>query len=579
MWGDKMDKIVKINYERWLNSPRVSNEDKETLRKMSEIERSDAFFKDLEFGTAGLRGVLGPGTNRMNEHVVKKATVAFGLYIKEKFKDGTKKGVALSHDNRHHSRDFTLEASKILNDMGIDTYIFDSLRPTPELSYAVRYQGCVGGIMITASHNPKEYNGYKVYDETGCQIVPLKIARLIEIIGELPDELSIAVPSVEEKGVEHTFAKDVDDTYVKLVEGIQINPDLNKKNFKIVYTPNHGTSYVNAMRVFKDLGYEVYPVLSQCDPDPDFSGTLSPNPEDPRSFIEPIKLAKKIDADLICMTDPDGDRVGLATKLSNGEYRLLTGNESAAILLDYILSERKKRGDLPKDGVVYNTVVTSSLGAKIATSYGVKTESFLTGFKYIGERIHHYEELGKGPEFLFGYEESYGCLIAPFVRDKDGIQAILMYCEMALFYHQKGFNLVDVYDSLAKRYGYYRSKLFNIYFNGEAGAKKMKEIMEEIEEHPLTSLLGNKIKYFEDYFKLQKKDLDNGKTYPIENLMVGDLVKFIFEDNTNIAIRPSGTEPKCKFYIEVVGKNEKDTEGVDEKYYEALLKRYKIDAQ
>lgn len=574
-----MDKIVKINYERWLNSPRVSNEDKETLRKMSEIERSDAFFKDLEFGTAGLRGVLGPGTNRMNEHVVKKATVAFGLYIKEKFKDGTKKGVALSHDNRHHSRDFTLEASKILNDMGIDTYIFDSLRPTPELSYAVRYQGCVGGIMITASHNPKEYNGYKVYDETGCQIVPLKIARLIEIIGELPDELSIAVPSVEEKGVEHTFAKDVDDTYVKLVEGIQINPDLNKKNFKIVYTPNHGTSYVNAMRVFKDLGYEVYPVLSQCDPDPDFSGTLSPNPEDPRSFIEPIKLAKKIDADLICMTDPDGDRVGLATKLSNGEYRLLTGNESAAILLDYILSERKKRGDLPKDGVVYNTVVTSSLGAKIATSYGVKTESFLTGFKYIGERIHHYEELGKGPEFLFGYEESYGCLIAPFVRDKDGIQAILMYCEMALFYHQKGFNLVDVYDSLAKRYGYYRSKLFNIYFNGEAGAKKMKEIMEEIEEHPLTSLLGNKIKYFEDYFKLQKKDLDNGKTYPIENLMVGDLVKFIFEDNTNIAIRPSGTEPKCKFYIEVVGKNEKDTEGVDEKYYEALLKRYKIDAQ
>jgi phosphoglucomutase len=574
-----MDKIVKTNYERWLNSPRVSNEDKETLRKMSETERSDAFFKDLEFGTAGLRGVLGPGTNRMNEHVVKKATVAFGLYIKEKFKDGTKKGAALSHDNRHHSRDFILEASKILNDMGIDTYIFDSLRPTPELSYAVRYQGCVGGIMITASHNPKEYNGYKVYDETGCQIVPSKIARLIEIIGELPDELSIDVPSVEEKGVEHIFAKDVDDTYVKLVEGIQINPDLNKKNFKIVYTPNHGTSYVNAMRVFKNLGYEVYPVLSQCDPDPDFSGTLSPNPEDPRSFIEPIKLAKKIDADLICMTDPDGDRVGLATKLPNGEYRLLTGNESAAILLDYILSERKKRGDLPKDGVVYNTIVTSSLGAKIATSYGVKTESFLTGFKYIGERIHHYEELGKGPEFIFGYEESYGCLIAPFVRDKDGIQAILMYCEMALFYHQKGLNLVDVYDSLAKRYGYYRSKLFNIYFKGEAGAKKMKEIMEEIEEYPLTSLLGNKVKYFEDYFKLQKKDLDNGKTYQIENLMVGDLVKFIFEDNTNIAIRPSGTEPKCKFYIEVVGKNEKDTEGVDEKYYEALLKRYKIDAQ
>ena len=426
------------NYERWLNSPVVSAEDKETLKKMNEAQIDDAFFQNIAFGTAGMRGILGPGTNRMNIFTIKKACVGFGLYLLKVFKENV--SCAISHDNRYMSREFTLECADILNKMGIKTYIFDSLRPTPELSYAVRVKKCSGGIMITASHNPKEDNGFKVYDEEGCQLVPSKIQLLLDIIASLPDELSVKVPEAKNKGENVILEKAVDDTYCALCESVQINPDLDKKNFKIVYTPNHGTSYVNAMRVFHDCGYDVHPVLSQCSPDPAFSGTLSPNPENPDAYIEPIKLAKKIDADLICMTDPDGDRVGLACKNKKGEYVLLTGNESAAILLDYIISERIKKGTLPKDPVVYNTVVSSSLGREICDSYGVKCESFLTGFKYIGDRIHYYEVHG-GPTFIFGYEESYGCLIKPFVRDKDGIQAILLYCEMALFYKLQGITL------------------------------------------------------------------------------------------------------------------------------------------
>ena len=571
-----MDNITLNNYNRWLNSPNVSEEDKETLKLMSQKEIDDAFFKDIEFGTGGMRGILGPGTNRMNNHIIKRVTIGFGLYLLEKYPEAKTMGVAISHDNRHYSREFTLLSSNILNQMGINTYIFDSLRPTPELSFAVRYQKCCGGIMITASHNPKEYNGYKVYDETGCQLVPDLAKRLIEIINSLPNELEVNVPADKISGKTYVFDNKIDDDYVKLVEKIQLNPQMEKTNFKIVYTPNHGTSYVNAMRVFKDCGYDVHPVLSQCMPDPDFKGTLSPNPEEAKSFIEPIKLAKEIDADLICMTDPDGDRVGLACKNKDGEYTLLTGNESAAILIDYILSQRKERNDLPLKGAIYNTVVTSSLGKKIAASYGVSTESFLTGFKYIGERIHHYEKEGNGPTFLFGYEESYGCLIAPFVRDKDGIQAILMYCEMALYYHKQGKNLVDVYNELGDRYGYHQAKLFNIYFKGSDGALMMQNIMKELEEHPFTKLCGNDVEYIENYFKLEGKNIITNETYKLINMPTGDLIKFIFKDGSSICVRPSGTEPKCKFYTEVIGKNKEELGNKNEEYYHALLDYYHI---
>lgn len=571
-----MDNKTLNNYNRWLESEVVSKEEKEILKSMTEKEIDDAFFKNIEFGTGGMRGILGPGINRLNTHIIKRVTIGFGLYLLEKYENAREMGVAISHDNRHMSREFTLLCVDIFNQMGINTFIFDSLRPTPELSYAVRYKNCCGGIMITASHNPKEYNGYKVYDETGCQLVPDQAKRLIEIIASLPNELDVTIPLYEKQGVNHIFDEKIDDDYVKLVKTVQVNPDLNKKGFKIVYTPNHGTSYVNAMRVFNECGYDVTPVLTQCNPDPDFSGTLSPNPEEAKSFIEPIKLAKEIGADLICMTDPDGDRVGLASKLPNGEYYLLTGNESAAILIDYLLSEKKKKGLLSKNGVIYNTVVTSVLGEKIAANYGVKTESFLTGFKYIGERIHHYEKLGNGPTFEFGYEESYGCLIKPFVRDKDGIQAILMYCEMALYYHLQGKNLLDVYFDLGKKYGYHQARLFNIYLKGSEGAQMMKNIMNELEEKPFKELLGNKVEKIENYFKLEGKNLLTNETYELKNLPLGDLIKFVFVDGTNICVRPSGTEPKCKFYIEVVAKNKEELDGINEKYYQALLDLYNI---
>ena len=568
-----MTETTHKNFERWMNSPNVSDEDKNILKSMSDAEIDDAFFQDIAFGTAGMRGILGPGTNRMNLFTVRKATVGFGKYLLKKYIG--KVSCAISHDNRYMSREFTLESARILNEMGIDTYIFDSLRPTPELSFAVRVQKCSGGIMITASHNPKEDNGYKVYDEEGCQLVPSKIKDLIEIIGTLGDELNVEVPTAKIRGKNNVFDKDIDDLYVTLCESVQVNPDLDKKDFKIVYTPNHGTSYVNAMRVFKDCGYDVHPVLSQCNPDPAFSGTKSPNPENAVSYEEPIKLAKQIDADLICMTDPDGDRVGLACKNRKGEYVLLTGNESAAILLDYIISERKAKGTLSKDPVVYNTVVSSMLGKEICDNYGVKCESFLTGFKYIGDRIHYYEVNG-GPTFIFGYEESYGCLIKPFVRDKDGIQAILLYCEMALWYKKHGLTLDEAYLKLGEKYGQHKAKLYNIYFKGSEGQSEMKAIMDELEKHPITSLLDNKVKVIENYFKLKRFNLDTKETTNIENLPTGDLIKFIFEDGSNICVRPSGTEPKCKFYIEVIDKDLETAEKRCDAYYKALTSLLKI---
>lgn len=568
-----MTETTHKNFERWMNSPNVSDEDKNILKSMSDAEIDDAFFQDIAFGTAGMRGILGPGTNRMNLFTVRKATVGFGKYLLKKYTG--KVSCAISHDNRFMSREFTLESARILNEMGIDTYIFDSLRPTPELSFAVRVQKCSGGIMITASHNPKEDNGYKVYDEEGCQLVPSKIKDLIEIISTLGDELNVEIPTAKIRGKNNVFDKDIDDLYVTLCESVQVNPDLDKKDFKIVYTPNHGTSYVNAMRVFKDCGYDVHPVLSQCNPDPAFSGTKSPNPENAVSYEEPIKLAKQIDADLICMTDPDGDRVGLACKNRKGEYVLLTGNESAAILLDYIISERKAKGNLPKDPVVYNTVVSSMLGKEICDNYGVKCESFLTGFKYIGDRIHYYEVNG-GPTFIFGYEESYGCLIKPFVRDKDGIQAILLYCEMALWYKKHGLTLDEAYLKLGEKYGQHKAKLYNIYFKGSEGQSEMKAIMDELEKHPITSLLDNKVKVIENYFKLKRFNLDTKETTTIENLPTGDLIKFIFEDGSNICVRPSGTEPKCKFYIEVIDKDLETAEKRCDAYYKALTSLLKI---
>ena len=547
-----MNELAERNFERWLNSPRLSDEEKQELLKMSDQEKDDAFFQNIEFGTAGMRGILGLGTNRMNVYTIKKATIAFALYLLEKFPNAKEAGVVISHDNRHMSREFTLLSSKILNEMGLETYIFDSLRPTPELSFAVRELHTVGGIMITASHNPKEYNGYKVYDENGAQLVPEKIKRLLEIIDEIPDELSINVKVDEHPGHETVLSHVIDDEYVELVESIQIHPELSKDDFKVVFTPNHGTSYLNGMRVFKELGYHVIPVTSQCDPDPDFKGTLSPNPEDKRAFIEPIKVAKAHDADLIVMNDPDGDRCGLACKMPDGEYRLFTGNESGALLIHYIMSERQKMGTMPKKGIMYDTIVTSDLGRKIARSFDVEVKSFLTGFKYIGNQLHYDEIMPNRPTFLFGYEESYGCLIKPFVRDKDGLQAILLYSEMALFYKKQGMSIYDALIKVQKEYGYHYDFVDSLYFEGSEGAAMMKKLMDDLHYHAPRAINGIKIIQIDDYLLQKSFDLIDNREKPL-GLDKSDVIKIFLADDSWIAVRPSGTEPKCKFYIEVVG--------------------------
>ena len=558
---------TKDNYLRWLNSAKVSEQDKEILRKMDQKEIDDAFFKDVEFGTAGMRGVLGPGTNRMNNFTVKKATVAFAKYLLELFPKAKDEGVVISHDNRHMSREFTLLSAETLNDFGIKTYIFDALRPTPELSFAVRYLKACAGIMITASHNPKQYNGYKVYDETGCQLVPDKIKRLLEIIASLPNELEVEYEVAKQRGENILLDNKVDDEYVRLVESIAINKDLDKSNFKVVFTPNHGTSYVNSMRIFKDLGYRIYPVMSQVDPDPDFSGTLSPNPEDARSFIEPIKLAKEIDADLIVMTDPDGDRVGLGYKAKDGSYQTLTGNQSAALLMDYIFSQKKEKGTLSDNGVMYYTIVTSSLGGDVARHYGVKVEEFLTGFKFIGNRIDYYEKKGNGPKFEFGYEESYGCLIAPFARDKDGCQAILMYCEMALFYFLKGMRLDEAWDDLSKRFGYHQDITYSMEFFGSEGQAKMDNLMNTLHNDPFISINGLKVVKVDDIEKGERITKEGKEKL---NLPKSNVVKLYLEDGSIVTVRPSGTEPKVKFYVGTVLKEKPKDNSFPDALYKSI---------
>lgn len=559
-------------YQQWLDSPRVGEQDKEILRKMSNEDIDDAFYKDIEFGTAGMRGIIGPGTNRINFYTVRKATIGFAQYLLAKFKNARERGVVISHDNRHMSREFVFECAQVLNLMGFRAFIFDSLRPTPELSFGVRFKRACGGIMITASHNPKEYNGYKVYDENGCQLVPKKIEKLLKIINNMPSAIDCDIPLYKNAGEFDILTYKLDETYLDLIKNIQINSNLNKKDFKVVYSPEHGTSFVNAIRIFKECGYHVYPVLSQCAPDPNFTGTLTPNPEDPNAYIEAINYAKKINADLICITDPDGDRVGIAARKRDGEYRIFTGNESGALLMNYIFKERERLGLLSKNGVMYNTIVTSSLGDKIATSYGVKTESFLTGFKYIGDRIQYYEE-NRGPDFEFGYEESYGCLISPFVRDKDGIQAILLYTEMTLFYKLKGLTLDEQYDRLEQRFGYHTTITHSITFKGSKGHNDMINLIDYIRRNPVENLCNHKVVKYNDY--LNQVSYTDNKVDKI-NLESSNVLKFIFDDGSSIAIRPSGTEPKCKIYVEAVSTSREKADMYEKTLFRDFTLKYNI---
>ncbi|WP_273235458.1 phospho-sugar mutase [Ileibacterium valens] len=559
--------VVEERYEKWVNSPNLDESYKEVLESMNSEEKNDAFYTTIEFGTAGMRGLLGPGTNRINLHTIRKATQGFADYIKEHGEKACEEGIAIGYDNRHMSKEFAFDCAKLLAKNGIRSYVFESLRPTPELSFAVRHLGCFGGIMITASHNPKEYNGYKLYDEKGCQLIPSLASQVIDKVNAIEDELAISSDITPEQEALYTvIGADVDRPYYDAVESIQLNPEV-EKNIKIVFSPEHGTANVPVREIYKETGYDVIPVLEQCTPDPDFSNTPTPNPEQPGAYELALKYAKDNDADIILVCDPDADRMGVGVK-HDGEYVVMTGNQSGAVLLEYILSQLEEKGQMPTNPVMFNTVVTSDLGEKVAADHGVATEKTLTGFKFIGEKVAKYEQSGER-NYVFGYEESYGSLIKPFVRDKDAPQACLMLAEAASYYKNKeGKDLVDVLNDLYAKHGTYEETQVALSLEGEAGANRIKQILSDLRTDELTEIAGVPVVRFEDYKESVIKE--DGKTEELEGFVKSDVLKYYLEDGSWIAVRPSGTEPKCKFYYCVKGTDKADAHDKTLKYQKAM---------
>lgn len=536
-------------YEHWLSSTDIDTATRNELEAMkgNDSEIKERFYRELEFGTAGLRGVLGAGINRMNKYLVRKTTQGYAEYIKKSGADACARGIVIAHDNRRFSIEFCRETAGVLAANGIKAYIFDSLRPTPELSFAVRTLGAFGGVMITASHNPPEYNGYKLYDERGCQLVPDINDLVVAEIAKIDDPLSVKSLTLEEAGDLITVLNnDVDEKYYDDVMSICVRPDV-KKDIKIVYSPQHGTGNIPVRTVLERLEYNVIPVIEQCEPDTEFSKTLSPNPENKEAYVLAIEYAKKYDADIVITTDPDCDRLGVAVK-KNGEYVLMTGNQSAAVLLEYILEGRKEKGLLPENGVMFNTIVTSDLGDRICKKQGVSVEKTLTGFKFIGDKIYNHELKGD-KKFVFGYEESYGCLAADFVRDKDAVQASLMLCEAAAYYNEFGKTLLDVLNDLYKEHGYFLDALDNFMFKGIDGSEKMAALLDGLRKNPPHVVGSTKVYTVEDYLSEDMKKAG----FPSSNVL-----KFILEDGSWVAVRPSGTEPKCKFYYSVVAKDKEN---------------------
>lgn len=564
--------MVNEAYERWLNHPNLDPSYKEVLEHMTEKEKNDAFYTTIEFGTAGMRGLLGPGTNRINLHTIRKANEGFAAYIEAQGEEAKQRGVAIGYDNRHMSPEFAMDSARVLAKHGIRSYVFESLRPTPELSFAVRYFHCFGGIMVTASHNPKEYNGYKLYDEKGCQLVPALAQQVIDRVNAVQDELAItASVSAEEEKLITVIGKEVDEEYYKNVLSIQLNPDVDKDLIKIIFTPEHGTANIPVKEVYTRAGYHFVAVEEQCTPDPDFSNTPTPNPEEPGSYELALEYAKREDADIILVCDPDADRMGVGVK-REGEYKLLTGNQSGSVLIEYILSQLSEKGQMPPHPVMFNTVVTSDLGEKIANKYGVECEKTLTGFKFIGEKVAKYEVSGE-KNYVFGYEESYGSLIKPFVRDKDAPQACLMLAEAACYYKAQGKTLVDVLYALYEELGYYEESQTSLKLEGQEGAMRIKQILSDLRASDVTEIAGEAVVRFEDYKECIIKEKDAVRE--LTGFTKSDVLKYYLADGSWIAIRPSGTEPKCKFYYCVKGTSLADAHEKTLAYQKAMAEMTK----
>lgn len=553
------------SYERWNQAEHLDSELKKLLAAAEGNEQllEDFFYKNLEFGTGGMRGEIGPGTNRMNIYTVRKASAGLAAYIAKHGEDAKKRGVAIAYDSRHKSPEFAMEAAKTLASQGIQTYVFDELRPTPELSFAVRKLNAYAGIVVTASHNPPEYNGYKVYGDDGAQLPPKEADIVIAEVNAIENELTIQVEdeqALKEKSLIKIIGEEIDKSYTEKLTSISVHPELSEEvDVSVVFTPLHGTANKPVRRGLEALGYKNVTVVKEQElPDPDFSTVKSPNPEEHAAFEYAIKLGEEQNADILVATDPDADRLGIAVKNSEGKYTVLTGNQTGALLLHYLLSEKKKQGALPENGVVMKTIVTSELGRAVASSFGLDTVDTLTGFKFIGEKIKEYEKSGQYT-FQFGYEESYGYLIGDFARDKDAIQAALLAVEVCAFYKKQGMSLYDALLSIFKEYGYYREGLKSLTLKGKQGAEQISAILTSFRNDPPKQMAGKQITQAEDYSTGKRTVFADHREEDID-LPKSNVLKYFLEDGSWFCLRPSGTEPKVKFYFAVKGTSLQDSE-------------------
>lgn len=545
----------KETYTIWNEFKNLEPTLKEELESLKDDNATleDAFYAPLEFGTAGMRGVIGVGINRMNQYTIRQATEGLALFIEQNGEEAVRRGVAIAYDSRHQSPEFAMEAAKTLGVHGIPSYVFESLRPTPELSFAVRHLNAFAGIMITASHNPPEYNGYKVYGEDGGQMPPKDADALTTLVRSVENSLGLEVLSQEalkEKGLLTMIGEDVDKVYLDHVKEVTVNSEMIQKigsDMKLVYTPLHGTGKMLGERALADAGFTgITLVPEQAEADPDFTTVKSPNPEEPGAFEYAIKLGKEIEADVLVATDPDADRLGIAVKTAEGDYEVLTGNQIASLMLHYLLTAQKNNGTLPSNGAVLKSIVSSELPTVIAESFGVEMVDVLTGFKFIAEKIEQYEA-DNSHTFLFGFEESYGYLVKSFVRDKDAIQALVLIAEVAAYYKEKGQTLYDGLQELYATYGYFNEKTISVKMAGIEGSEKIKALMSKFREQAPTEFNAIKVATVED-FKTSTKIMEDGSNETIE-MPPADVLKYTMEDGSWIAIRPSGTEPKIKFYI------------------------------
>ena len=543
------------NYQTWKDNPELAADLKAELDQLADNQEAleDAFYEPLSFGTAGMRGVLGVGINRMNIYTVRQATEGLATFMDTLDDETKQRGVAISYDSRHHSQEFAFDAARVLGAHGIPTFVFESLRPTPELSFTVRHLHTYAGIMITASHNPKQYNGYKIYGEDGAQMPPKESDMITKYIRQVKDIFGVKVADKDaliEDGTLKIIGDEVDKAYLEEVNQVTINHELvaeEGKTMKLIFTPLHGTGAMLGEKVLKQAGFENFTMVpQQAEPDPEFSTVKKPNPEDPAAFDLAIELGKKEGADLLIGVDPDADRLGAAVRQPNGEYKLLTGNQIAAILLNYILTARKDAGTLPSNAVAVKSIVSSEFATKVAANFNVKMINVLTGFKFIAEQIKNFEADGSHT-FMFGFEESYGYLIRPFVRDKDAIQSLVMLAEVAAFYKKQGMNLYDGLQELFKKYGYFAEKTIALTFDGVEGAKEIEDLMTKFREESPKEFAGYKVVALEDFEKSTKTNADG----TVEEIKIpkSNVLKYLLEDGTWIAVRPSGTEPKIKFYI------------------------------